>query len=1330
MMHGACAEERLSLSRRRVAELEEALSAASRGRVAAESAASASAATAETESRRADAAARRARVAEGGRRRGETGGGGGGGGTRGIARGVGRRRRSQGVFRVGDSHPRRRSAGDARGQSADAARLVGVTRELCAAKLTERSLLASLAANRRRADAAAAHAAELRDALDVAETRVAEAERSKTRGDGNGETRGDARDVTSDVTSDVAVRLAARAHEAHEAREEVLRLRARTSELELEVADLAGAREAAAAAATAAREGARAETAAAAARAAEDFAAKTASLRRDLEAEKSALSAALRDAQTAAQSAKAEAAATISAAAAAGDDAEARAFGAAERDVRHLRDALAAMETRAEKAEERCRKAQRAAAEAKDDAAEKQAVVDALRRSFSALDGPSSAKTTPSASARKTAKKSLAGALGASPNANASPGAGGSVAASPTKGALGRRLVEAKLAEADARRKLKVSARAEAEFQAIVAKRDARIVELKRQLAEKTEALHQLTFASSSRRTDVRDGEVRDASRRVTPTHKISRAAAEASAGESSKHMSVAALAAAAAKRRGEMADTPSDAPASPVREEDTTELGGDFGELDALESETARLRTALGNAEAEVTRLTAELAVSRANAPSPEEMEALQDEATALRRRLSALGEASTRESEAAEKTLQADVNAAVTAAAGALAGTPRPRDARAPAPGTATAAVLQLAVALKETQNLLHKAKQDERDARRVIRETGREREVAVEAEASQRSIIRELTQRAAQLGRDKAELVDERDALRERIRGLKTSLSRYPDEPGVASTRPPLRLASDAATQAGAEFTTAALVDAVAVGDLLRRHVAGVEDAVAYVSNRAAASGESAMAERANALSVETAAMRAALDAFAADDAATLTPTQLLASAATAAMRAMPSAPLVHTVVPSVVASAMVTAPPMANPETFDAPMATTAKTSVATDVEGLRPITLERGTDAAPVMATVRSGPDGADDPVTLAAPRDAATSPGVGERRRDVSVGVGTRSSPPPGGGGETRDTGSDPAPLTTETATETEVSTALFDVDLTAAEERDRLRAELEARAAEAAATIEKSQKWKSRCESLRGELAETMARLEASGAETTTLRDELTRARSALAAAEEIRDVGDMPASRARAKVAELEEMLATRDGAGDAALRAAKRTAEAAEKEAERLRAELGERDAEHARMISSLRSTIRGMRDSTPADRAAYLEALRLHAEAAERERDARNATVAGDAAPAPVVPAHRFSTDRLRDAEMCARRLRTRLRARGTRHQSRESIGARGGGDGGGARGCRTRRDARGPPRRRRGARHREKTRRDGRRRRARGETRGRPPGRLGRARRGE
>ena len=183
MMHGACAEERLRLSRRRVAELEEALSAASRGRVAAESAASASAATAETESRRADAAARRARVAEADAAAAKQAA---------AAAAEELEGSPAGSAAVGDlkayfeSEILTRvvaSAGDARGQSADAARLVGVTRELCAAKLTERSLLASLAANRRRADAAAAHAAELRDALDVAETRVAEAERSKTRGD-------------------------------------------------------------------------------------------------------------------------------------------------------------------------------------------------------------------------------------------------------------------------------------------------------------------------------------------------------------------------------------------------------------------------------------------------------------------------------------------------------------------------------------------------------------------------------------------------------------------------------------------------------------------------------------------------------------------------------------------------------------------------------------------------------------------------------------------------------------------------------------------------------------------------------------------------------------------------------------------------------------------------------------------------------------------------------------------------------------------------------------------------------------------------------------------
>ena len=92
-----------------------------------------------------------------------------------------------------------------------------------------------------------------------------------------------------------------------------MRLRARVSELELEVADLAGAREAAAAAASSAREGARMEIAAAAARAADDFAAKSASLRRELDTERSVLQAAVREAQATANRARMDAAASIAA---------------------------------------------------------------------------------------------------------------------------------------------------------------------------------------------------------------------------------------------------------------------------------------------------------------------------------------------------------------------------------------------------------------------------------------------------------------------------------------------------------------------------------------------------------------------------------------------------------------------------------------------------------------------------------------------------------------------------------------------------------------------------------------------------------------------------------------------------------------------------------------------------------------------------------------------------------------------------------------------------------------------------------------------------------
>ena len=214
------------------------------------------------------------------------------------------------------------------------ARLIGVTRELCAAKLTERHLFASLAAARRRGDASAVRCAELKAALDETERRATELERggglglgretTTTTGAGAGASAESSVPASVDGVECLAAQLASKAHDAFVAQEDVLRLRQRIAELELEVADLAGAREAAAAAATAAREGARADVAAAAARDAEAFAARAAALRRDLEHEKATSHAAVREAQAMAQKARAEAAVAVAAATERADDAERR----------------------------------------------------------------------------------------------------------------------------------------------------------------------------------------------------------------------------------------------------------------------------------------------------------------------------------------------------------------------------------------------------------------------------------------------------------------------------------------------------------------------------------------------------------------------------------------------------------------------------------------------------------------------------------------------------------------------------------------------------------------------------------------------------------------------------------------------------------------------------------------------------------------------------------------------------------------------------------------------------------------------------------------------
>ena len=1126
----SCADQRFQLAQQRISQISEQLASAQRRCVAAESAAQAAKETARTETNRADAESRRARVAE--------------------ADAAAARQAAAAAAEELEGSPAAADAvrelksylekevvralvGDGKAKPDDAgAKLAGVTRELCASKLTERSLLASLAANRRRADAAAGHAAELQQALKMAETRI----QALVSGDRGAAT---ADPVSPEDSAEaLSTQLAHKAHEAYQAREEVLRLRARVSELELEVADLAGAREAAAAAASSAREGARMEIAAAAARAADDFAAKSASLRRELDTERSVLQAAVREAQATANRARMDAAASI---------AEERArvesqtqaqihvpsasFADAEEEIRALRLECARQEDRA-------RRTAAEAADLRDEVQAKDGALQQLKRAFASVDDGGlglGAKTPGSTSAKKAAGRRT-------------PKSPASEPASSSGAALGRRLVEAKLAEADAQRRLKIAARAETELRDIVAKRDARIADLKKKLSAKPGSV-------------------------------------------------------------------PSAPPGGQTQVDDESRA--------VLEAECAKLRAEKSRADAESERLRAELEAHGAHAPSPEEMDALQAEVIELRRvAADASATASQRaksdkksEKEAAERRdLQRDVNTAVSSAAAALVGSPTPHAARNPAAGTATAAVAQLANALKESNNSLQKARQESNDAKRILRERGKERETKELADASQRSVIRELTQRAAALGRDKAELVEERDRLKERLRGLRGIEDWTPKE----DPKPP---SSEAATQSGSLGGGSVLVDAAALVKLVGAHVDAIAPSAAIVAERAAALGDGKVAEVANTLSVETAAMRAALDALCDPACEGLTPTELVTKAATAAMRAMPSAPLVYHIVPSVVAPVMRVAPLLADPNVTDAPVAriAIARADAGTDVAGLADVR-DLGVNTAPVTAETRCGPDldPREDPHLFGAPRDATTSPGVGPRVAMVDIDAPRMV-----------EAGTYSAPISHDAGVGTEVTGA---ADEQLMEVTQRWEAALEGEKEKAAALEEKVGKWKDRCESLRAELAAVMEKT----AETErSLRDRLAKEEK----------IEGVPKER----VEELEGLLHSVGAAGGAAIKAsleasrkesaaiklqlkrAQNELVAASRETERLRNEVRSRDAEHSHMVASLRTTIRGMRNAAPADRAAYLEALRIHSENADRSRLERESAAEASASVSTPEPA---------------------------------------------------------------------------------------------------
>ena len=341
------------------------------------------------------------------------------------------------------------------------------------------------------------------------------------------------------------------------------------------------------------------------------------------------------------------------------------------------------------------------------------------------------------------------------------------------------------------------------------------------------------------------------------------------------------------------------------------------------------------------------------------------------------------------------------------------------------------------------------------------------------------------------------------------------------------------------------------------------------------------------------MDAAALRAAVEALCSSDARdeNLSPTEMVTAAAMAAMRAMPDAPLVHAVVPSVVAAAMVTAPPVADPNAVDAPVALAARPAArdaATDVDGLHRA-VDVGTDAAAMTRAAKSGPDARDDPeVVLAAPRDVGTSPGVRARVRDVSVGVGTRvASPPPGFAAfppETRECGVDPSPLVADAALNTEVSAAAFAKDVTATKARDEALEKLASMEAAEGKEREKTAKWKARCESLRAELAGAMERraeAETKAKELQTTLDSVgTRKRERVA-----RSVGGVGASvGGEGDAADDASSAPAAEEGANAALDDALAAADA-------LRRELETREDEHAKAVSATRAAIRNLRGSSP-------------------------------------------------------------------------------------------------------------------------------------------
>ena len=596
-----------------------------------------------------------------------------------------------------------------------AAKVLALTREVCGLKLVESQLLASLRAAKKRGDAARMQCSALREALHDAQGQVEGLKTLVRKGE----------DVSGAAAAAAgAAQLSAKQQELHRSKEEALvvgqRLAAsesRCQELERERARLEALAVKATGDAQAAVNRVRSEMLAVHEARIEEAESEMRQLRerhaemlRHLRAE-----AARRLAEEQEERERAVAEATEGL--------------AAPGEVAALREELRVTRAGLADAEERCRclekeaesllsdlkGAQRECLELQDGRETHERAVAELERTLGAVAERSASAGLGGPGAR-TARRAAAAKGGVDPSA---------------VGELSRQLVQTRLSEADAQRRLRVAARTELELREQLRRRDARIDELKGPASD----------------AGGRPGPARGASSVPGSPHKVRPGRAPAGG---------------VAGGRGEGAEP------------------GRCAEVASLRAELVRREAQIEHLEVSLARAVAAGRDREADLLTLRRKEADTDEAEAAtqryRRELLRLHDAIS----ASVSTAKAVVSLSTTGVAGRPAASAvTDREARA-WDETRTGEAIDALNGL--VQSLIHHAKDKDASLKKAVARgkalegslmAAKTESYAAPLEASQRAVIRDLTARCNQLAHDKAELRSERDRLAERLERLRGSL-----------------------------------------------------------------------------------------------------------------------------------------------------------------------------------------------------------------------------------------------------------------------------------------------------------------------------------------------------------------------------------------------------------------------------------------------------------------------------------------------------------------------------------------------------------------------------